>query len=97
MKPGRPDGSAARAAELGAPARPRRAAGLIALLDRIALEPQNLTAIEGVEEGIDRHLLDSLVALAHPRLAGADGRRRRRAAAPASPGWRSRRPARSWP
>jgi 16S rRNA (guanine527-N7)-methyltransferase len=62
---------AARAAELGAPLEPEAAAGLIALLDRIALEPQNLTAIEGIEAGIDRHLLDSLVALAHPRLAGA--------------------------
>ncbi len=39
------------------------AGGLIALLDRIALEPQNLTAIDGVDDGIDRHLADSLVAL----------------------------------
>jgi 16S rRNA (guanine527-N7)-methyltransferase len=61
----------ARAAELGAPLPPGAAARLIALLDRIAVEPQNLTAIEGVEAGIDRHLLDSLVALGHPRLAGA--------------------------
>ena len=54
----------ARAGELGAPLDPGVAAGLIALLDRIALEPQNLTAIEGVDDGIDRHLLDSLAALA---------------------------------
>lgn len=60
----------ARARELGVPLDPGVAAGLIALLDRIALEPQNLTAIEGVDDGIDRHLLDSLAALAHPRLAG---------------------------
>ena len=60
---------AERAAELGAPLGPERAATLVALLDRIALEPQNLTAIEGLEEGIERHLLDSLAGLAHPRVA----------------------------
>lgn len=64
---------AARAAGIGAPIGAPAAAALIALLDRIALEPQNLTAIEGIEDGIDRHLLDSLAALAHPRLAGAPG------------------------
>jgi 16S rRNA (guanine527-N7)-methyltransferase len=62
---------AARAAQLGVPLPSGAAGRLIALLDRIALEPQNLTAIRGVEAGIDRHLLDSLVALGHPRLAGA--------------------------
>ncbi|HSJ73822.1 MAG TPA: 16S rRNA (guanine(527)-N(7))-methyltransferase RsmG, partial [Miltoncostaeaceae bacterium] len=50
---------------------PAVAARLITLLDRIALEPQNLTAIRGLEDGIDRHLLDSLAAVAHPRVAGA--------------------------
>jgi 16S rRNA (guanine527-N7)-methyltransferase len=60
---------AERAAEIGAPIDGDAAAALIALLDRIALEPQNLTAIEGLDEGIERHLLDSLVALGHPRLA----------------------------
>ena len=62
---------AARAAALGVPLAGDAPARLIALLDRIGLEPQNLTAIEGVDEGIDRHLLDSLVALGHPALAGA--------------------------
>jgi 16S rRNA (guanine527-N7)-methyltransferase len=62
---------AARAAGLGAPLAPAAAAGLIALLDRIALEPQNLTAIEGLEAGIERHLLDSLAGAAHPAAAGA--------------------------
>ncbi len=62
---------AARAAELGAPLGPAAAAGLIALLDRIALEPQNLTAIDGLEDGIDRHLLDSLAGAAHRRVADA--------------------------
>ena len=49
------------------------AAGLmVALLDRMALESQNLTAIDPYEEGIERHLVDSLVALALPvvRTAG---------------------------
>jgi 16S rRNA (guanine527-N7)-methyltransferase len=62
---------ATRAAALGAPLPPGAAARLIALLDGVAAEPQNLTAIEGVEAGIDRHLLDSLVAVSHPRLAGS--------------------------
>jgi 16S rRNA (guanine527-N7)-methyltransferase len=60
-----------RAAELDVAIAPAAAAALIALLDRIALEPQNLTAIEGLEAGVDRHLLDSLAALAHPRVRGA--------------------------
>lgn len=64
---------AARAAGIGVPIGASAAAALIALLGRIALEPQNLTAIEGIEDGIDQHLLDSLAALAHPRLAGATG------------------------
>jgi len=41
---------------------------LVALLDRVALEPQNLTSVDGVEEGVDRHLADSLTALAPPPL-----------------------------
>ena len=53
--------------DLSAPA----AAALVALLDRIALEPQNLTSIEGVDEGIDRHLADSLAGLVLPEVAGA--------------------------
>ncbi len=53
--------------ELGDPA----AARLVALLDRIALEPQNLTAIEGVDEGLDRHLADSIAGLALPEIATA--------------------------
>ena len=46
-------------------------ARLLALLDRIAIEPQNLTAIEGVDEGVDRHLADSLAALRIPEVAAA--------------------------
>lgn len=44
---------------------------MIALLDLIALEPQNLTAVEGLEEGIDRHLADSLAGLGLPEVATA--------------------------
>ncbi len=50
---------------------PAAAGALVALLDRLALEPQNLTAIEGLEDGLDRHLADSLAALALPEVARA--------------------------
>jgi len=50
---------------------PPAAAALVALLDRIALEPQNLTAIDSVDEGVERHLLDSLAGLSLPVVAGA--------------------------
>lgn len=56
---------------LGVELTPPVAAALVALLDRIALEPQNLTAIEGLDEGIERHLLDSLAGLVVPEVAGA--------------------------
>jgi 16S rRNA (guanine527-N7)-methyltransferase len=44
---------------------------LVALLDRIALEPQNLTTIDDPIEAVERHLLDSLCALALPEIAQA--------------------------
>lgn len=47
------------------------AAALVALLDRIALEPQNLTTIDGLDEGTDRHLADSLAGLVLPEVGGA--------------------------
>jgi 16S rRNA (guanine527-N7)-methyltransferase len=47
------------------------AAALVALLDRIALEPQNLTTIDGLDEGTDRHLADSLAGLVLPEVAVA--------------------------
>ncbi len=62
----------ARADALGVTLDPGAAAALIALLDRIAVEPQNLTAIEGLEDGIDRHLLDSLAGLTLPEVARAE-------------------------
>ena len=95
MKPDRAGRLAARAAELGAPIEPRAAALLIELLECIVVEPQNLTAIEGVDAGLDRHLLDSLVALAHPASAAPTPSWTSEAGR-ASPGWRSRRPVPRW-
>ncbi len=60
-----------RAASLGIAVTPQVAGVLIALLDRIALEPQNLTTIEVLDDGIDRHLADSLAGLCVRELAGA--------------------------
>jgi len=57
------------AAGVGVP--PAVAAALIALLDRLAMQRQNLTTITDVAEAIDRHLVDSLVALSLPEVAGA--------------------------
>lgn len=71
----RETGPAARlragAGALGVPLAPEVAARLVAVLDLMALQPQNLTAVEGVDEGVDRHLLDSLAGAAHPRAAAA--------------------------
>jgi len=61
----------ARAAHMGIALDRRVAAALVELLDRIADEPQNLTAITGVEEGVDRHLADSLAGLALPEVSTA--------------------------
>lgn len=47
------------------------AAQLVALLDQLALESQNLTAIEGLEAGLERHLADSLAGLVLPAVAEA--------------------------
>ncbi len=62
----------ARADALGVTLDAHAAARLVALLDMIALEPQNLTAVEGVEAGIDRHLADSLAGLTLPLVAAAE-------------------------
>ncbi|MGD9570519.1 MAG: 16S rRNA (guanine(527)-N(7))-methyltransferase RsmG [Thermoleophilia bacterium] len=61
----------AQVAGLGVDLDDEAASVLVALLDRIALEPQNLTAVEGVDEGIDRHLADSLAGLTIPEIASA--------------------------
>ena len=47
------------------------AAQLVALLDRVALSPQNLTAITGTWDAVDRHLADSLAGLTVPEIRSA--------------------------
>lgn len=59
----------ARAADMGVPLPPADAGRLVAILDRMAQESQNLTAIEDVYDGVDRHLADSLAGLTLPELA----------------------------
>lgn len=53
----------AAAARMGAEIAPAAAGAMIALLDQLALETQNVTAIDPFEGGLDRHLADSLTAL----------------------------------
>jgi len=43
---------------------------LVALVDRVLLEPQNLTAIDDISDAVDRHLADSIAGLTRPELAG---------------------------
>jgi len=47
-----------------------QAGELVAMFDRLLLEPQNLTAIEDIPTAIDRHLADSLAGLAFPEVSG---------------------------
>jgi 16S rRNA (guanine527-N7)-methyltransferase len=56
---------------MGVAVAPAAAGTLVALLDAIAVEPQNLTAIDEVEAGVERHLADSLAALTLPALREA--------------------------
>lgn len=49
------------------------AGALVALVDRMLLQRQNLTAITTMDEAIERHLVDSLVALRVPEIAAATG------------------------
>jgi len=44
---------------------------LIEVLERLRASPHNLTAISGLDDGVERHLLDSLVAVALPELQQA--------------------------
>jgi len=62
----------ARCGEMGVDLDPAAAAALVALLDRLALEPQNLTAIDDVRDGVERHLADSLAAVPLPAVSGAE-------------------------
>ncbi|MEW6583318.1 MAG: 16S rRNA (guanine(527)-N(7))-methyltransferase RsmG [Actinomycetota bacterium] len=61
----------ARCADMGVDVAAGVAGALIALLDAVAAEPQNLTAIDGIEAGIDRHLADSLAGLRIDAITGA--------------------------
>lgn len=61
----------ARAEAMGVPVAPATAAVLVAMLVAMDREPQNLTAVAGLGEGVDRHLADSLSALALPAVAAA--------------------------
>lgn len=70
MKRGPARELAARAAAMGVEISPAQAGCLVALVDRVLLEPQNLTAIEDISEAVDRHLADSMAALALPELTG---------------------------
>jgi 16S rRNA (guanine527-N7)-methyltransferase len=58
------------AERLGVTLAPPTTARLIALLDRIAVDPQNLTATTGTWDAVDRHLADSLAGLTLPALLG---------------------------
>jgi 16S rRNA (guanine527-N7)-methyltransferase len=60
----------ARAAALGFDLSTEQSGRLVALVDRLLLEPQNLTAIDDVSQAVDRHLADSLAGLAMPELSG---------------------------
>lgn len=51
---------------LGIEIDPSRGPELVALLDRIARSPQNLTAIADTWDGVERHLVDSLAVLSIP-------------------------------
>lgn len=58
-------------ARMGVPLEAAAAARLVALLDRMALEPQNLTSIDVHATGVDLHLADSLSGLVLASLGQA--------------------------
>lgn len=70
MKQGPARELVARADALGVSLTAADAGTLVALFDRLLLEPQNLTAIDDVDGAVDRHLADSLAALSRPELTG---------------------------
>ena len=59
-------------AGIGLSLEPLVAGRMVALLDRLAIEPQNLTTIDLQHDGVERHLVDSLVALVLPVVRTAD-------------------------
>jgi 16S rRNA (guanine527-N7)-methyltransferase len=60
----------ARAAAIGLDLSAEQSGRLVALVDQLLLEPQNLTAIDDVGLAVERHLADSLAGLAIPELSG---------------------------
>jgi len=70
VKQGPADRLLVAAGDLGVPLEPAMAGRLVALLDRMAMEPQNLTAIEEIDDAVDRHLADSIAGLTAPELRG---------------------------
>ncbi len=56
---------------MGVGLEPETATSLVAMLDRLLAEPQNLTAIHDRDEAIARHLADSLAYFCLPSHAGA--------------------------
>jgi 16S rRNA (guanine527-N7)-methyltransferase len=60
----------ARASAMGLDVSLEQAGQLVALVDRVLQEPQNLTAIDDVAEAVERHLADSLAGLTRPELSG---------------------------
>jgi 16S rRNA (guanine527-N7)-methyltransferase len=47
------------------------AAELVAVVDRLLVQPQNLTAIDNVPDAVGRHLADALAGAAQPEIASA--------------------------
>lgn len=56
---------------MGVSISPECAAALVAVLDALALEPQNLTTIDDPMVAVERHLSDSLAGLLVPQIASA--------------------------
>lgn len=47
------------------------AGALVALLDQMSVQPQNLTSVYAIDEGVRVHLADSLVAVVAKEISGA--------------------------
>lgn len=60
-----------RAAGMGVPVSDDQVAQMLAILDRMAVEPQNLSSPEAMANAVDVHLADSLSGLLVPEVADA--------------------------
>lgn len=58
---------------MGVAIEPAAAGTLVALLDAMSLERQNLSSLDGLAQGVDTHLSDSLSGLVVPDLSSATG------------------------